>query len=523
MGLVGSTVGLALGFALALAIKALFALIGLDLSGSPLIFQAHTAVAAYLVGILVTAFAAYLPGRRASRISPIEALRDGVAMPETSSRRRTMVGAGMTAAGAVAMGVGLFTDIDSPIYYIGGGILFVVLGVALASPVIGRPVVAFVGIFYRRMFGPVGRLAEQNAARNPRRTAATASALMIGLTLVSMMAVYGQSAKASVDKTIGESISADYVVSNAIGMSFSPTIADQVAKVPGVAAAARFRYTTAKVGADSTLVGGIEPAAFAKAMDVTMDSGKIGDLAGKTVLVERKRAKDLGLSVGDSVKMSIAGAQASYPVVGIFVGLPAIGSEYLTSFDALTAAGLTAADNLAYVVRSPGADAASVRAGIDSVIAGLPTTTLKDQGEFAAEQRAPIDEMLMLIYALLGLAVVITVLGIINTLALSVIERTREVGLLRAVGLSRRQLRTMVRLESMVISLLGAVLGVGLGLVFGIALQRSQADAGIEVLSIPGGQLVLFVVLAALVGVLAAVWPARRAAKLDVLRAVTTE
>jgi len=254
-----------------------------------------------------------------------------------------------------------------------------------------------------------------------------------------------------------------------------------------------------------------------------MDSGKLGDLVGQTVLVERNRAKDLGLTVGDSLKMSIGGKEAGYPVVGIFEGLPNIGSEYLTTLDAVTAAGMTPADNYAYVVRSPGADAASVRAGIDSVIAGLPTITLKDQAEFAAEQRAPIDQMLMLIYALLGLAVVIAVLGIINTLALSVIERTREVGLLRAVGLSRRQLRTMVRLESMVISLLGAVLGVGLGLVFGVALQRSQADAGIEVLSIPGGQLLIFVVLAALVGVLAAVWPARRAARLDVLRAITTE
>jgi putative ABC transport system permease protein len=181
------------------------------------------------------------------------------------------------------------------------------------------------------------------------------------------------------------------------------------------------------------------------------------------------------------------------------------------------------ADNFAYVVRAPGASSATVRAGIDAVVADLPTVTLKDQAEFAAEQRAPIDQMLALIYALLGLAVVIAVLGIVNTLALSVIERTREVGLLRAVGLSRRQLRTMVRLESIIIALLGAVLGVGLGLVFGVALQQSQADSGIEVLSVPFAQLFIFVALAALVGVLAAVWPARRAARLDVLKAITAD
>jgi putative ABC transport system permease protein len=523
MGFVGSTVGLLLGFALAVGIKALFATIGLDLSGSPLIFEPRTIVAAYLVGMLVTAFAAYLPGRRASRVAPVEALRDDVAMPESSIHRRTVLGTVMTALGAVAMGVGLFTDISNAIAYIGGGILLVVLGVALASPVIGRPVVALVGVFYRRMFGTVGRLAEQNASRNPRRTAATASALMIGLTLVSMMAVFGQSAKASIDKTIGESFSGDYVVSNAVGVPFSPTIVDEIKKVPGVDAVARFRYTTAKVDGETTQVGGIEPAAFAKAMKVTMDSGNVSDVSGRAVLVERNRAKDSGLTVGDTVKMSIAGQEASYPVVGVFEGLPGIFSPYLTSMDAVTAAGVVPADNSAYVVRSPGADAETVRAGIDSVIADLPTITLKDQAEYAAEQRGPIDQLLLLIYALLGLAVVIAVLGIVNTLALSVIERTREVGLLRAVGLSRRQLRTMVRLESTVISLLGAVLGVALGLVFGVALQRSQADSGIEVLSVPFAQLLMFVVLAALVGVLAAVWPARRAARLDVLRAITTE
>ena len=523
VGFVGSTVGLALGFVLAVGIKALFATIGLDLSGSPLVFEPRTLVAAYLVGMLVTAFAAYLPGRRASRIAPVEALRDDVAMPESSIRRRTIIGTVTTVVGAAALGVGLFTDVPNAIAYIGGGILLVVVGVSLASPVLGRPVLAIVGVAYRRMFGTVGRLAEQNATRNPRRTAATASALMIGLTLVSMMAVFGASAKASIDETIGESFSADYVVSNAVGVPFSPTIADQVAKIPGVDAVARFRYTPAKVVGNTSQVGGIEPVAFAKAMDLTMDSGKIADLTGQTLVVERNRAKALGVKVGDSVKVSIAGTEASYPVVGIFEALPSIWSEYLTSLDAISAAGLVPADNLAYVVRSAGADAASVRAGIDSVIADLPTITLKDQAEFAAEQRAPIDQMLLLIYALLGLAVVIAVLGIVNTLALSVIERTREVGLLRAVGMSRRQLRTMVRLESTVISLLGAVLGVGLGLVFGVALQQSQADAGIGLLSVPFAQLLIFVVLAALVGVLAAVWPARRAARLDVLRAITTE
>jgi len=522
MGVVGSTAGLAAGAGLAWGIKGLLSRFGVDLSGSPLVFEAKTVVAAYLVGVLVTTYAAYLPGRRASRISPIEAMRDEVSMPESSSRRQTLAGATLTALGAVAMGVGSFTTILNAVALVGGGILFSVLGVVLASPVIGRPFIALVGVVYRRAFGTVGRLAEQNAIRNPRRTAATASALMIGLTLVSMMAVFGQSAKASVDKTIAKSFSADYVVSNAIGVPFSPMVADQVAKVPGVGAVARFRYVAAQVAGEPTEVGGIEPVAFGKAMKVRMDSGNASELTGRRLLVERKEAKKLGLKVGDSVKVRIAATEASYPVVGVFEGLPGISSPYLTSLGAVGAAGVVPADNTAYVVRSPGADASAVRAGIEAVIAELPTIGVTDQSEYAAEQRAPIDKKLMLIYALLGLAVLIAVLGIVNTLALSGVERTREVGLLRAVGLSRRQLRTMVRLEAVVISLLGALLGVVLGTVSGIAIQRSQVEAGVVALSVPVLQLLSFVVLATLVGVFAAVWPARHAARLDVLRAITS-
>ena len=187
------------------------------------------------------------------------------------------------------------------------------------------------------------------------------------------------------------------------------------------------------------------------------------------------------------------------------------------------AGGVAPVDSTVYVKRAAGADPAAVLSGIDGVLAGLPTVTAKDQDQFAADQRAPVDQLLGIIYALLGLAVIIAVLGIVNTLALSVIERTREVGLLRAVGMSRRQLRTMIRLESVAISVLGAVLGIGLGLIFGISLQRAISGQGIKVLSVPATQLLIFVLLAAVVGVLAAVWPARRAARMDVLRAITAE
>ena len=266
----------------------------------------------------------------------------------------------------------------------------------------------------------------------------------------------------------------------------------------------------------------IDPAVFEKAYPIEMAEGRLADLTPDTVVLSDEWATSAGAGVGDTVEATLAGTTASFRVVGVYRVSP--GSDRPSwrrcAFDRL---GVTPADNLAFVVREPGADAAAVKAGITKVIADLPTVTLKDQAEFAAEQRGPIDQMLYMIYALLGLAVVIAVLGIINTLALSVIERTREIGLLRAVGLSRRQLRTMLRLESVVISLLGAALGVGLGVAFGIALQRALSSEGIDVLSVPVGQLAVFVGLAGVVGVLAAVWPGRRAARLDVLKAITTE
>lgn len=523
VGLVGSTVGLGLGFALAIGIQKLFAQFGLDLSGSPLVFRPSTAVIAYAVGLVVTMVAAYLPARRAGKMPPVAAMRDDVALPESALHRRVWVGAVLFMGGLVAGYLGAFTSISNSAYWVGGGVLGVVLAAILTSPVVGRPVIALLGWGYRRSFGAVGVMAEQNATRNPRRTAATASALMIGLTLVSMMSVFGASAKASVDKSINANFAADYVLSNAVGLPFSTAVTADVAKVPGVATVAAVRYLPVSVNQDRGFAAAVDPATFGKAVPVEFRSGSLAGLKDGTVLVSEDRAKKQHLAVGSTVRTDVSGTQGSAKVAGVFVSSAALPNSILVSLATAEKAGVPVQDSAVFVVRDRGAKAAAVEAGIDKVIADVPTVTLKNQDEFAAEQRKPIDQLLYIIYALLGLAVIIAVLGIVNTLALSVIERTREIGLLRAVGLSRRQLRTMLRLESVAIALLGAVLGVVLGLAAGWALQRSLADDGIDVLSIPGVQLAVFVVLAGLVGVLAALWPGRRAARLDVLRAITTE
>ena len=525
LGAVGSTIGLGLGVLLAMGIRALFATFGLDLSGQDLIIAARTPLAAYAVGILVTVVAAYIPARRSAKIPPIAALRDDIAMPESALRWRLVAGAAMIVGGGAAMVAGLVTDIPRPGWWIGGGILAVLLGVAAASPVISRPVVALAALLYRRVYGSVGNLAGQNALRNPRRTAATASALMIGLALVTTMSILGSSAKDSVDKSIDENFYGDLVVSNVIGVPFSTSIADKIEDTDGVASVSRLRYAIAQVGGERQGVMGVDPTSLREAANVPMVDGELTDLGPGKVLMADGRAKDEGVTVGDDVTIEFPNGKQRLEVAGIYStdNNTVLFYPYTLTLAALADGGFQAADNYLLIQTDPGADVAALQRTIEDQTADLPTVTVKDQQGFAEEQRAPIDQMLLLIYALLGLALVIAVLGIVNTLALSVIERTREVGLLRAIGLGRTQLRRMIRLEAIAIAVLGAVLGVGMGLVFGLALMSSLADEGLEVITVPTWQLVGYVLAAGFVGVLAAVFPARRAARLDVLQAIATE
>jgi putative ABC transport system permease protein len=376
---------------------------------------------------------------------------------------------------------------------------------------------------YRRVFSSVGDLATENARRNPRRTAATASALMIGLTLVALMSILGQSAKASTDKTIEESLTAELIVSNAVGTPFSTAIADQIREVEGVETVAQFRQAFPKLDGSQVFLGAANPDDLADALDLAVSTGGVGELANSFVLVDQATASNQGWSVGDTVPLEFPVGTVDFILAGTFPAGGAVPANYLITLDALEDAGIKPLDSLLFINTTDDADESAVRSSIDDILADLPTVTLKDQEGYAAEQKEQINQFLGIIYALLALAIVIAVLGIVNTLALSVIERTREVGLLRAIGMQRRQLRRMIRLEAVAIALLGAALGMVMGIVFGVTLQRAIADQGIEVLSIPWVQLVIFVVISGLVGVLAALLPARRAAKLDVLTAITTE
>jgi len=520
VGVVGSTIGLAAGYGIAAGLRALFGSFGLTLDGS-LVFAVDTVLWAYAVGVLVTLVAAYLPARRAAGMPPVAAMRDDVVTAQRGLGRRTAVGILLAAAGAAALVAGTLTgDGGTAASLVGLGALGLILGATALSPVLARPFLRGVGAVLPAVWGTTGRLAQENAVRNPRRTAATASALMIGLALVSAFSVIGASTNASIDRLIAGSVRAEFVVSSAVGQPFSTDVATRISEVDDVETVMPLRWGQAQLDDEVTFLTAVDPSGLDRSVELTWVSGSADGLGDDGLIVDEATADARGWSVGDPVDMrSVDGRQQELVVSGIFESNQVVGSS-IVSLDTLGGAGGVAQDRFLFVDLADGAATADVRPQLEEVLGAFPIVDLKDQGEFSDEQKGQVDQLLLLINAMLVLSVLIAALGIVNTLAMSVIERTREIGLLRAVGLGRTQLRRMVRLEAVLISVYGAVLGLVLGTVFGVALSRALADQGITEVVVPWPRMAVFLLVAAVIGVLAAVGPARRAARLRILDAI---
>ncbi len=520
LGVLGSTTGLAVGVLLAHGLRALFGQLGLTLDGG-LVFSLSTVLWSYAVGVVVTLLAAYLPARRASKVPPVAAMRSEAPGAVRSLRVRTVAGSVIAVLGAAALLAG--TRAEEGAAAVGAGAVALVVAAIVLSPVLAQPFLRLVGVVLPRLAGRTGHLARENALRNPRRTAATSSALMIGLALVTGFSILGASAHAAVDELVEDAIAADYVVSTTVGQPFTPDVATRLQEVDGVETVTRSRFGTARVDGEDTFFTAFDAATLHRALKVDVVSGDMRRLDADGLYVDEDTADERGWVLGQTAELLLPnGERRAMEVAGVYAANEGMGPMAI-SLDTFTAMGGAALDRYVYVGLAEGVDVADVRPELEEALSAYPVVGLRDIEEFKAEQREQVDQLLMIINALLVLSVLIAVLGVVNTLVLSVIERTRELGLLRAIGMSRRQVRRMVRLESVVISLYGAVLGLGLGALLGVSLVHALAGEGLSEVVVPGGQLVGFLVLGAVIGVVAAAFPARRAGRLDVLQAIATE
>jgi putative ABC transport system permease protein len=555
VGLIASILGLALGIVVASGLVNLMSNLFTVSSGVALP-NVGTFLFAVVVGVGVTVLSALVPSFRSSRIRPIAALSEVSIDRADLSRSRKVWGALLLLLGALLIGLGLADVGPNALAEVGGGAALVLVSVALViGPTIAAPVSRLLGAPFARLRGLPGRLAGENAARNPKRTAATAAALTIGVTLVTLIAVIASSIKASSDKVLEESIQADYVVANASVTSLGaipPTLAAQIDELDSVAfsspmrfglmrlldAAARLRAegteTTIPEGTfglpddappgDDVGVLGIDPATWFGVQDVGELEGSPDDLGPNTLAVQRDYAEDRGWRLGDRIPVYFgATGMQELEVAVVFERNVGQGSIWLP-LDTFEPNQLPIfnSDYQIFVVGEEGVPRSELRDDLEALVKDLPTVTVQDMQEYIEAQTSFIDSFLATVYGLLGLAILIALIGIANTLSLSILERTRELGLLRAVGMTRRQLRRTIRYEAAIIAVFGALMGLVLGIVFSGALTIAIAESnpGIFTYHLPVGQLVVITLVAALAGLLAAILPARRAARLDVLDAI---
>jgi putative ABC transport system permease protein len=452
-------------------------------------------------------------------VAPIEALREAQDRPGRSLRFRVVAGAVVLALGLIPLLYGLFGTPANALQLVGFGVALTFIGVAMLTPLIARPVAAALGAPIRRI-GVPGKLGRENAMRNPRRTAATASALMIGLGLVVFVAVFGASAKASVNATLERTLQADYILTSPTFSGFSTSAADALRGIDGVETVSQIRQAETRIRGGSAFISGIDPETFLEVSELGVTAGSIDGLGGAGIGVLDEVASDNGWSVGDTVDVRFpATGTVPLEVVAIYEESGLVG-DYVISLETFSD---NIAQNLDVFVLVGAASDTAVGSAIDDALAGFPNVEVQDQAAFRDKYATFLNQVLNLITALLLFAVIIALFGVMNTLFLSIYERTRELGLLRAVGLTRRQTRAMVRWEAIIISVMGALFGVAIGIAFGWALQQALAPRGFTDLGIPGGQIAVYVVLAAVLGVVFAIAPARRAARLNILNAIAYE
>jgi putative ABC transport system permease protein len=518
-GLFASAIGVAAGIGTAKGIAKAFTAFGFKLPAAGTVVKPSTIVVSMVVGTIVTVLAAYLPARKAGKVAPIAALRD-VAVDRTgASVRRAVIGTVVMLLGAAFLAMGLSGGGVGPVAL---GALAVFVGVAVLGPVIARPFARLIGSPLPRLRGMAGTIARENATRNPRRTSATASALMIGIGLVAFITVFAASTKSSIASSIDNSVRTDWIVETAWGMGgLSPDAAVKVAALPETGSVTSLRYAPATVNGSAQSLAAFDPKVIGGAVDLHAVHGNLHELGTNDLAVWKSTADDNKLVIGDKVPVVFPeSGKHVFTVKAIYAEEGPTGG-YAISLAAFNANVPDKVDSFLLVDTAKGYSSSDARTAIEKVLHNYPNASVRTQDEFKGTIASQIDQMLNLVYVLLFMALAIALFGIANTLALSVFERTREIGLLRAVGMSRKQVRQSVRWESVLIALLGTTLGTAIGLGFGWALVHSLADKGITDFTVPAQELGVVIAVAAASSVIAAALPARRASRLDVLTAIS--
>ena len=517
-GVFASAVGVVVGIGMAQGLRWALEAFGVRLPSASTVVQPSTIVISMVLGVVVTVFAASNPARKAAKVKPIEALRDAGTDGDRNSGRRSVFGTLVVVGGAAMLIQGLG---NAAVGLVGLGALTVFVGVAMLGPALARPFVRLFGWPVAKSRGMAGVLARQNAARNPRRTSATASALMIGLGLVVLITVLASSTRASIEHTVDTAMKGDYIVRTQWGMGgVNPDVARRIDALPETNGVTSLRYASVETDGATKALTAFDPDAIERTVFTNVRSGSMQQIGLHDVAVQQTEAKRRGIGVGDTVTLTFpeTGPQAMQ-VVSVYETKEPLGAYSISTaaFDANTTAHV---DDDVIVSVTPGVSMSEARHAIDKVLADYPTTELLTADEFKYSVAAEINQTLNLVYVLLAMALVIAFFGIANTLALSVVERTREFGVLRAVGMYRSQVRSTVRWEAVLVAMLGATLGTAIGIGFGWALVKALGDQGIDRFTVPAGQLAVIMVLAAVAAVATAVIPARRASKLDILEAI---
>ncbi|MFF5160584.1 ABC transporter permease [Streptomyces sp. NPDC000348] len=535
LGVFGSVLGVGAGVGLAVGLMELMGMMGMELSTDDLTVAWTTPALGLLLGVVVTVLAAYLPARRAGRISPMAALRDaGTPADAKAGWIRGGIGLVLTGAGGACLYLaGTADKATDGSLWLGLGVVLSLIGFVVVGPVLAGGVVRVLGAVLLRAFGPVGRMAERNALRNPRRTGATGAALMIGLALVACLSVVGSSMVASATDELDKTVGTDFIIQSDSGQLITPQAVAAVKKAPEVDRVTEYKWTEADFTTPDgrtlkdTAITAADPT-YATDLRVETVAGELGDAyEPDSMSVHEDFAKDHGIELGSKIEIAFKDGGTGTLTVRAITSSEAVvdaGAMY-TSIDTLAAyvpADRMPLDTLVFASAKDGRTDAAYTA-LKDALHDYPQYTVRDQSDYKEALKDQIGQLLNMIYGLLALAIVVAVLGVVNTLALSVVERTREIGLMRAIGLSRRQLRRMIRMESVVIALFGALLGLGLGMGWGATAQQLLALEGLKVLDIPWPTIIGVFLGSAFVGLFAALVPAFRAGRMNVLNAIATD